>query len=113
MMKLRATGRHRRPPPRQQRPARTAVVVLALLTGSALGTAAGELHAHGFGQFAFRPPGTGATRNDLPSPSPAPVPARPSVILVIPYLQHHPKATIIVPVTDGEVLSVTDRPPGS
>lgn len=47
--------------PRQRRPARAVVVSLAVLVAFAAGTGAGELHANGYGQFVFRPAGTGAT----------------------------------------------------
>ena len=102
--------RHARLPPRQLRAAHLAMTATAVLILAGFVTSAAELYAHGFASFIFRPAGTGATRNDdlaPPDPSPAPSPALPSVILLVPSLRATPVVTVIVPVSAGEVLSVS------
>jgi len=110
------TGRHRipkRPVPRQRPAYRIALIGLSALILPAMLLGGAELGRHGWASFVFREAGTGATAAtpaDLgprPSPAPAPTAVIPSLILLVPYLQDHPRATIIVPVSAGEVLSVT------
>ena len=105
--------RHARPRPRQLRAAHLALAATAVLVLAGLAGSAAELRAHGLASFIFRPAGTGATRNDQlapPVPAPAPAPVMPSVILLVPSLRATPVVTVVVPVSAGEVLSVS---PGS
>jgi hypothetical protein len=97
--------RHARPRIRQLRAAHWALAATAFLVLAGLSLSAIELRAAGLAGFLFRPAGTGATRDDVSVPSPAPAP-RP-VILLVPALRTAPQVTIIIPVSAGEVLSVS------